>query len=142
MNKILVLCTGNSCRSQMAEAYLRAYAGERALVKSAGIQAHGVNPKAIAVMREDGLDISNHTSNRVEEYLSTEFDYVITVCDSARDRCPVVSGKALRFHHSFPDPAKATGSDQEIMDAFRDTRNLIRDYCKSFVKAHLRLDKQ
>ncbi len=88
MKKILVLCTGNSCRSQIAEGYLRHFAGNKAEVYSAGVETHGVNPKAIATMAEDGIDISHHTSNNISEYSNVPFDYVITVCDNAKERCP------------------------------------------------------
>ena len=84
MKKILVLCTGNSCRSQLAEGYLRHFAGDKALVFSAGVETHGVNPRAIATMKEDGIDISGHSSNNILEYTGIEFDYVITVCDNAK----------------------------------------------------------
>src|SRR4026207_1075153 len=94
MKKVLVLCTGNSCRSQMAEGYLRFFAGDRALIKSAGVETHGVNPNAIEIMAEDGIDISSHTSNHVDEYTSIDFDFVITVCDNAKERCPIFPGKA------------------------------------------------
>ena len=137
MKKILVLCTGNSCRSQMAEGYLRHFAANKAIIKSAGVETHGVNPKAIAIMKEDGIDISKHTSNSVDEYLSIDFDYIITVCDHAKERCPVLPGRAMRFHNNFPDPAKATGSEEEIRDKFRFTRDLIKNYCNDFVSKHL-----
>src|SRR5690606_39998551 len=110
MTNILVLCTGNSCRSQMAEGYLRHFSGDKAIVRSAGVEAHGVNPTAIAVMMEDGVDISGHTSNVVDEYLSQDFDFVITVCDNAKERCPVFPSKAVMVHRDFPDPAAATGT--------------------------------
>ncbi|MBT1700970.1 arsenate reductase ArsC [Fulvivirgaceae bacterium PWU4] len=135
--KILVLCTGNSCRSQMAEGYLKHFAGDGAIVKSAGIETHGVNPRAIATMKEDNIDISGHTSNHVDEYAAITFDFVITVCDHARERCPVLPAKAKRFHHNFPDPAKATGSEEEVQEKFRFTRDLIKDYCRDFVAKNL-----
>ncbi|MCW3073216.1 MAG: protein-tyrosine phosphatase [Flaviaesturariibacter sp.] len=137
MKKILVLCTGNSCRSQMAEGYLRHFAADRAEVYSAGIETHGVNPKAIDIMREDGIDISSQASTNVAEYSDLEPDYVITVCDNANERCPVFPARAKKFHQDFPDPAKATGTDEEIMDSFRHTRELIKDYCRQFVKDNL-----
>ena len=137
MKNILVLCTGNSCRSQIAEGYLRYFAGGRANVYSAGIETHGVNPKAVAVMKEDGIDISAHTSNHIDEYRSIPFDMVITVCDNAKENCPYFPSSAQKFHHNFPDPAKATGSDTEIMEQFRTVRMLVRDYCKQFVVANL-----
>ncbi len=137
MKKILVLCTGNSCRSQMAEGYLRAFAGESAEIYSAGIEAHGVNPGAIAAMKEDGIDISRHTSNRVEEYDGLNFDFVITVCDNAKERCPIFPGASRKFHCDFPDPAKAKGTEEEIQRAFHATRDLIRVYCRDFIKEQL-----
>jgi arsenate reductase len=126
---ILVLCTGNSCRSQMAEGYLRKYAGDSADVFSAGVETHGLNPKAVEVMAEDGIDISNHTSNHVDEYNNMAFDLVITVCDHAHERCPFFPAAKV-IHHNFPDPAKATGTQEAVMDAFRRTRNMIREYCR------------
>lgn len=135
--KILVLCTGNSCRSQMAEGYLRHFAANKATVFSAGVETHGVNPRAIASMKEDGIDISGHTSNNIDEYYGIDFDYVITVCDNAKENCPFFPTKAQRFHHNFPDPAKATGTEAEIMAEFNRVREQIKDYCEAFVKSHL-----
>lgn len=137
MKKILVLCTGNSCRSQIAEGYLQHFAGDRAQVYSAGVETHGVNPRAIATMKEDGIDISGHTSNHVDEYRGIDFDYVITVCDSARERCPYFPSSAQLFHHNFPDPAKATGTEEEIMAQFRAVREQIKAYAKDFVATHI-----
>lgn len=137
MENILVLCTGNSCRSQIAEGYLRFYAGDKANIYSAGIETHGVNPKAIQVMAEDYIDISKHTSNHVDEYINIPFDYVITVCDNANEACPFFPGKTERFHQNFPDPAKAKGSDEEVMNEFRAVRDMIKTYSYDFVKAHL-----
>lgn len=135
--KILVLCTGNSCRSQIAEAYLRYFANDKADIYSAGVETHGVNPKAIATMQEDNIDISNHTSNNIDEYRNIDFDLVITVCDNAKERCPFFPTKAKRYHQNFPDPAKATGTDGEIKEQFRQVRQQIKDYCKQFVADHL-----
>ena len=134
---VLVLCTGNSCRSQMAEAYLRDLAGDKVEIYSAGIETHGVNPKAIAMMREDGLDISNHTSNHIDEYKTLDFDFLITVCDNARENCPYFPSKAAKFHQNFPDPAQATGTEDEIRESFREVREQIKDYCKQFVVKYL-----
>lgn len=134
MKNILVLCTGNSCRSQMAEAYLRYYAGDQAVVYSAGIETHGVNPRAIATMKEDGIDISRHTSNNINEYRHLEFDYVITVCDNARERCPLFPSNSRKFHCNFPDPAQAQGSEQEIMEQFRAVREQIKQYSRDFIE--------
>ncbi|OKS85414.1 Protein ArsC [Mucilaginibacter polytrichastri] len=134
---ILVLCTGNSCRSQLAEGYLRYFAGDKANIYSAGIETHGVNPKAIQVMAQDHINISGHTSNHVDEYLTIHFDHVITVCDNANEACPFFPGNVKRFHENFPDPAKATGTDEEIMDEFRRVRDLIKVYAANFVKENL-----
>jgi arsenate reductase len=131
--KILVLCTGNSCRSQIAEGYLRRFAGNKAEVYSAGVETHGVNPKAIQVMKEDGIDISAHTSNNVNEYRDIDFDFVITVCDNARERCPFFPSTAKKFHYNFPDPAKAKGTEEEVMKQFREVRDMIKNYSKNFV---------
>jgi arsenate reductase len=137
MKNILVLCTGNSCRSQIAEGYLRYYAGNKATVYSAGIETHGVNPKAIATMAADGIDISAHTSNNVNEYLHINFDYVITVCDNAYEHCPYFPSKAKKLHYNFPDPAKAIGTATEIAQAFANVRDEIKQYCKNFASEEL-----
>lgn len=137
MKKILVLCTGNSCRSQLAEGYLRHFAGNNAEVYSAGIETHGVNPKAIATMLEDGIDISSHTSNNIDEYENINFDFVITVCDNAKERCPYFPTKAKKFHYNFPDPAKATGTEDEIFEQFRVVRVMIKEYSEKFVTDNL-----
>ena len=131
--KVLVLCTGNSCRSQIAEGYLRNFAEQKAEIFSAGVETHGVNPKAIETMKEDGIDISHHTSNNIDEYRNIDFDFVITVCDNAKERCPFFPTKAQKFHYNFPDPAKATGSDDEISEEFRKVRQQIKEYCEKFV---------
>ena len=110
MKNVLILCTGNSCRSQMAEGYMQFFAGKKATIYSAGIETHGVNPIAIEVMKEDGIDISSHTSNSIEEYRDINFDFIITVCDNAKERCPFFPSQAQKFHHTFPDPAKAKGT--------------------------------
>jgi arsenate reductase len=138
MKKVLVLCTGNSCRSQLAEAYLRHFAGNQAEVYSAGVETHGVNPRAIATMKEDGIDISGHTSNHVDEYRDIAFDFVITVCDHAREVCPYFPTNAKKFHHNFPDPAKATGDEAAIMVAFASVREEIKAYCEAWVRENVR----
>ena len=135
--KILVLCTGNSCRSQMAEGYLKYFAADKAIVYSAGVETHGVNPLAIASMKEDGIDISGQTSNNIDEYLDIAFDIIITVCDHARERCPYIPGNARRFHHNFPDPARATGTPEDIMKQFNAVRDEIKSYCKAFTEDYL-----
>jgi arsenate reductase len=134
MKKILVLCTGNSCRSQIADGYLKYFAGDKAEVYSAGVETHGVNPKAIATMAEDGIDISKNTSNNVLEYENIDFDYVITVCDNARERCPYFPTKAEKFHYNFPDPAKFVGTEEETKAEFARVREMIKTYCKDFVE--------
>jgi len=132
MKKILVLCTGNSCRSQIAEGYLRHFLGGKAEVYSAGIEAHGVNPRAIAVMQEDEIDISGHTSDTIDSFKGINFDYVITVCDNAQERCPYFPSTAKKLHYNFPDPAKATGTEAEIMVKFRDVRRMIKKITAEF----------
>lgn len=118
----------------MAEGYLRSYMGDWAAVSSAGIETHGVNPRAIKVMAEDGIDISGHSSDLISKYDGQSFDYVITVCDNAHEQCPYFPASTEMLHHNFPDPAKATGSKEEILDAFRSTRDLIRAYTKKFAE--------
>ena len=137
MKSILVLCTGNSCRSQIAEGYLRHYANDKAEVYSAGVETHGVNPKAIAIMKEERTHISGHTSNNIDEYRDIHFDFVITVCDNAKERCPYFPSNAKKFHHNFPDPAKAQGDAEEVMQSFREVRNMIREYCKKFIEENV-----
>jgi len=136
--KVLVLCTGNSCRSQIAEGYLRYFAGGDAEIFSAGIETHGVNPIAIVTMAADGIDISKHTSNNINEYLNIDFDYVITVCDNAKESCPYFPTKAVKLHYNFPDPAKATGTEEEIKAQFESVRNMIKYYCENFVNEYLK----
>ncbi len=137
MKNIIVLCTGNSCRSQIAHGYLAAMAKGKANVYSAGVETHGVNPKAIAIMKEDGIDISGHTSNNITEYFGIDFDYVITVCDNAKERCPYFPTKALKLHYNFPDPAKAIGTEEEVMNEFRLVQNMIKDYCHNFSEKYI-----
>ncbi|MGN6541461.1 MAG: arsenate reductase ArsC [Ginsengibacter sp.] len=141
MKKVLVLCTGNSCRSQMAEGYLRYFAGNKAQVYSAGVETHGVNTRGVAVMKEDGVDISTHTSNNINEYRNIDFDYIITVCDNARERCPFFPSNAQKLHHNFPDPAKATGTEEEIKEAFRSVRDQIKAYSQDFVNKYVNDEK-
>ena len=137
---ILVLCTGNSCRSQIAEGYLRYFVGDKAIVYSAGIETHGVNPRAIATMKEDDIDISTHTSNNISEYANINFDFIITVCDNAKERCPYFPSNAIKFHHNFPDPAKAEGNEEEVMAAFAAVREMIKRYCSEFVIKNFELE--
>jgi arsenate reductase len=138
MKKILVLCTGNSCRSQMAEGYLRHFSdGYKVIVYSAGVEVHGINPRAIETMKEDGIDISGHTSNSIDDYRNMDLDFIITVCDHAREHCPFFPSKAQKFHRDFPDPARATGTEEEIKDQFRKVREQIKAYCRDFVHQNL-----
>jgi arsenate reductase len=137
MKNILVLCTGNSCRSQIAEGYLKYFADGKATIYSAGVETHGVNPRAIVIMEEDGIDLSGHTSNNIDEYYNTDFDYIITVCDNAKERCPYFPSKAQKFHYNFPDPAKAQGTEDEIMSEFRRVRDMIKGYAEDFIKQNL-----
>ena len=132
---VLVLCTVNSCRSQLLHGYLAQELGHRAAVYSAGVEVHGLNPRAVRVMAEDGVDISQHTSNHVDEYATVPFDYVLTVCDHANEVCPVFPSSAQKLHHNFPDPAKATGSEDDIMDQFRAVRDQVKTYAHDFVRA-------
>lgn len=137
MNKnILVLCTGNSCRSQIAHGYLTFLVNAGHTVYSAGVETHGVNPKAIEVMAQDGIDISKHTSNHIDEYGDIKFEYVITVCDNAKERCPYFPTQAVKLHKNFPDPAKATGSEKEVMEEFVKVRDMIKGYTEQFVKEY------
>ena len=137
MKKILVLCTGNSCRSQIAEGYLKYFAQNKAIIYSAGIETHGVNPKAVSTMKEDGIDISHHTSNNVNEYANMEFDYVITVCDNAKENCPYFPAKVKMLHYNFPDPAKAKGTEEEITEEFKRVRQMIKEYSQNFIQEYI-----
>ncbi|GGG34623.1 protein-tyrosine-phosphatase [Hymenobacter glacieicola] len=122
----------------MLHGYLQQLLGSQARVYSAGVETHGLNARAVQVMAEDGVDISHHTSTLATEYAATPFDFVLTVCDHARETCPVLPGAAAatRLHHSFPDPARATGSEAEILEAFRATRNQIKAYAADFARQH------
>ena len=137
MKNVLILCTGNSCRSQIGEGYLRYFACDKAQVYSAGIETHGVNPRAVKTMMQDGIDISKQTSNNVNEYKAIHFDYIITVCDNAKENCPYFPSDAKRFHENFPDPAGATGSEEEIDKAFAEVRKMIKAYMRSFAERYL-----
>jgi arsenate reductase len=130
--RVLILCTGNSARSQMAEGLLRRDAGQRFDVESAGTKPGSVRPEAIAVMGELGIDISGHRSKHVDEFAGQNFDYVITVCDNARDSCPVFFGKAKKLHHDFEDPAALTGSEEQGISVFRRVRDELRQYLRGF----------
>ena len=135
MKNVLVLCTGNSCRSQMAHGYLNQLVRDKAIIYSAGIATHGLNPGAIDIMKEDGIDISKHTSNHVDEYADVDFDFIITVCDHANENCPYIPSKnAIRLHHNFFDPSKVSGTEVEKHKAFLKARNEIKAYFKKFAK--------
>lgn len=121
----------------MAEGYIRDFAKDNIEVYSAGIETHGVNPKAIQTMAEDGIDISKHSSNNVDEYKQIHFDYVLTVCDNAKERCPYFPSAAIKLHQNFPDPTKSIGSEAEINEAFRMTRSLIKSFSKKFVDDYI-----
>ena len=134
--KILVLCTGNSCRSQMAEAYLKYYSKMHQLnveVFSAGTAPHDVNPRVLKILCEDGINISNHTSNHVNEYLNIGISHVITVCDHAMENCPVFPEKTIMEHHNFNDPSKTKGKPDFIKEAFRKTRDEIKFFCEEYI---------
>jgi len=139
MKNILVLCTGNSCRSQMAHGYLDHLLDNRKVnVYSAGIETHGLNPDAVLIMKADGIDISEHTSNHVDEYSNIDFDFIITVCDHAHENCPFIPGKkAIRLHHNFFDPSKVEGTQAEKESSFIKARNEIKVYCEDFVENYL-----
>jgi arsenate reductase (thioredoxin) len=130
--RVLILCTGNSARSQMAEGLLRHDAGDRFEVESAGTKPSKVRPEAIAVMRELGIDISNHRSKSVDEFADQSYDYVLTVCDNAKESCPIFPGHANRMHHSFDDPAAVEGAEDKRLVAFRVVRDEIREYLRRF----------
>ena len=134
MKRILVLCTGNSARSQMGEALFRYEGGETHEVASAGTNPSHVRPEAVAVMKELGIDISGQRSKSVEEFEGQSFDYVVTVCDNGRDNCPVFPAGAERIHWSFEDPAAVQGGEQERLAAFRRIRDRIHERVKTFVR--------
>jgi arsenate reductase len=132
MQRVLILCTGNSARSQMAEGLLRHLAGDRFEVYSAGTQPSSVRPEAVAVMKEVGIDISGNRSKHVDEFAGEAFDYVLTVCDNAKESCPLYPGHTTRLHESFEDPAAALGSEEERLAAFRRVRDKIKGYLLTF----------
>jgi arsenate reductase len=130
--RVLILCTGNSARSQIAEGLLRDDAGDRFEVSSAGTKPSSVRPEAIAVMRELGIDISGHRSKSVDEFDAQQFDYVLTLCDNAKESCPVFPGITAAIHHTFEDPAAFQGSDEERLAAFRRVRGQLRAFLAEF----------
>ncbi|BCA54940.1 Arsenate reductase [Nitrospira sp. KM1] len=131
--RVLFLCTGNSCRSQMAEGWLRHLGGGQFDVVSAGTHPVGLNPCAVRVMQEAHVDISHHASERVEPYLTQHFDYVITVCDRAHEECPIFPGVSSMFHWNFDDPAKANGSYEQRLIVFRRIRDEIQNRIRGFI---------
>ena len=130
--RVLILCTGNSARSQMAEGLLRHDAGDRFEVFSAGVSPSKVCSEAIAVMQELGIDLSGQRSKHVNEFAGESFDYVLTVCDHAREVCPIFPGKTEMIHHSFVDPAACDGTEEERLALFRKVRDEIRGYLRTF----------
>jgi arsenate reductase (thioredoxin) len=136
--RVLILCTGNSARSQMAEGLLRHEAGDRFEVASAGVDPSRVRPEAIEAMREIGIDISEHRSKSVDEFLGQNFDYVITVCDNANQRCPVFAGTTKRIHWSFDDPAAVEGDEETRRRVFRRVRDEIRHRLRLLAAANAR----
>jgi len=132
--RVLILCTGNSARSQMAEGLLRALAGQMFAVESAGVSPSAVRPEAIAVMREIGIDISEQRSKSVAEFTGQRFDYVITVCDNAREQCPVFPAETKRLHWSFDDPAALVGDEAARLAVFRRVRDEIEEHLRGFAR--------
>jgi arsenate reductase (thioredoxin) len=133
--RVLILCTGNSARSQMAEGLLRHDAGDRFTVESAGTKPSAVRPEAITVMKEVGIDITSHRSKHVDEFAKQDFDYVLTVCDNARESCPILPGHVNWMHRNFEDSAAAQGSEEERLAAFRHVRDQLREYLRDFTRA-------
>ena len=134
MIKLLFLCTGNSCRSQMAEGYARLLGGNQMTVKSAGIVAHGKNPRAIAIMKEDGVDISEQESTQLTEEMLRWSDWVITVCGHADEQCPILPPGTQKRHWPLEDPAKATGTEEEITAKFREVRDEVKKWSEALIK--------
>ena len=130
--RVLILCTGNSARSQMAEGLLRHDAGDRFEAFSAGTKPSQVRPEAIAALRELGIDISGHRSKGVDEFRGQHFDYVLTVCDNAKESCPIFPGQTIRIHRSFEDPAEVRGTEEQRLVAFRRVRDELRTYLSRF----------
>lgn len=133
MKRVLILCTGNSARSQMAEGLLRHDGGEKFAVSSAGVEPSQVRPEALAAMREIGIDISGQRSKSVDEFRGQEFDYVITVCDHANEQCPIFPAGTKRLHWSFEDPAAALGDNKARLSVFRRIRDEIREHLRIFI---------
>lgn len=135
--KVLFLCTGNSCRSQMADGIVNHDFAGRIEACSAGTEPHGLNPRAVEVMKEIGIDISSNSSDHISRYEGQNFDYVITLCGDANEKCPLFFGGVQRLHMGFPDPPKATGTDEEIMAVYRQVRDDIRRQMREFFDTEL-----
>ncbi|MFC5528248.1 arsenate reductase (thioredoxin) [Cohnella yongneupensis] len=132
---VYFLCTGNSCRSQMADGFMNALGGDRYEVKSAGLEAHGLNPRAVQVMKEAGVDISNNTSDVIDPETLNRATFVITLCGHADEHCPVITNpNVTKWHWGFDDPAKATGTEEEIMSKFRSTRDALKARIEQFLR--------
>lgn len=132
---VYFLCTGNSCRSQMADGFLKALGGDKFEVKSAGLEAHGLNPRAVQVMKESGIDISRNSSDVIDTDILNRATYVITLCGHADEHCPaIMNPNVIKWHWGFDDPAKATGTDDEIMEQFRNVRDSIKDRIERFIQ--------
>ncbi|HUC91031.1 MAG TPA: arsenate reductase (thioredoxin) [Paenibacillus sp.] len=132
---VYFLCTGNSCRSQIADGFLKALGGDKYEVKSAGLEAHGLNPRAVQVMKEAGVDIASNTSDVIDPDTLNRADYVITLCGHADEHCPVIVNRNVtKWHWGFDDPAKATGTEEQIMAQFREVRDSIKSRIVRFVQ--------
>jgi arsenate reductase len=138
--RTLILCTGNSARSQMAEGLLRDMTGNQIEVASAGVAPTHVRPEAIAVMEEIGIDIAGFRSKSIDEFLTQPFDFVITVCDNANQQCPMFASESRRIHWSIEDPAVVVGNDEIRLEAFRQARNELRERLQKFVENEVRLN--
>ncbi|MEZ4938080.1 MAG: arsenate reductase ArsC [Crocinitomicaceae bacterium] len=134
MKNILVLCTGNSCRSQMAHGYLEHFLKDKAQIFSAGVVTHGLNILAVKFMKEDGIDISNHTSNLIDDYMDIQFDLILTVCDHANETCPYFPSTAQKLHKNFEDPSKFIGDEEATAAKFRMVRDQIKNYCQKLAQ--------
>lgn len=131
---VYFLCTGNSCRSQIADGFLKALGSDKYEVRSAGLEAHGLNPRAVQVMKEAGVDISGHASDVIDPEIVNRADYVITLCGHADEHCPLIPNKyVVKWHWGFDDPAKATGTEEEIMTSFRTVRDSIQSRIETFL---------
>lgn len=134
MKKLYFICTGNSCRSQIAEGYAKLYfANQDIVVRSAGVETHGLNPRAVAIMQEDGFDISQQTSDLIDPDYFNQCDLIVTLCGDARDKCPIIPSTSKHLHWDLTDPARATGSEAEIMTVFRQVRDDIKQRVQALI---------